>query len=102
MVALLSPGSCAWGAGVIQRRLQIVNISWGTRPNDAVGMHVAAWVLGETMMHLATIWTPSDVMLAADYLRKDIIIAAEAGGLQAQAYWLSTTLALGAFLKVTS
>lgn len=50
-------------AGVVQRRLQIVNISWGSRPNDAVGMHVAAWVLGETLMHLATIWSPPDVRL---------------------------------------
>ena len=47
--------------GVVQRRLQIVNISWGPRPNDAVGMHVAAWVLGESLMHLATIWPPADV-----------------------------------------
>ena len=38
--------------------------------------------------------------LAAGYLRRDIIAAAEAGGMQGQAYWLSTTLALGAFLKV--
>ena len=39
------------------------------------------------------------VGLAADWLRRDIIGVAESGGLQAQAYWLSTTLALGAFLK---
>ncbi len=38
--------------------------------------------------------------LAADWLRRDILGVAESGGLQAQAYWLSTTLALGAFLKV--
>ena len=41
----------------------------------------------------------SQVGLAADWLRRDIIGVAESGGLQAQAYWLSTTLALGAFLK---
>ncbi len=48
-------------AGVVQRRLQIVNISWGSKPGDAVGMHVAAWVLGESLMHLATVWSPAEV-----------------------------------------
>ena len=38
-----------------------MNISWGTRPSDAVGMHVAAWVLGESLMHLATVWRPAEV-----------------------------------------
>ncbi len=38
-----------------------MNISWGTRPSDAVGMHVAAWVLGESLMHLATVWSPAEV-----------------------------------------
>jgi hypothetical protein len=52
----VNPGtSCA--AGVVQRRLQIVNIVWGPRPSDAVGMHVAAWVLGESLMHWAGSWT---------------------------------------------
>jgi len=49
-------------AGVVQRRLQIVNISWGSKPGDAVGMHVAAWVLGESLMHLATVWAPAEVL----------------------------------------
>ena len=50
-------------AGVVQRRLQIVNISWGSKPGDAVGMHVAAWVLGESLMHLVTVWSPSEVRI---------------------------------------
>ena len=52
---------CVMRAGVVQRRLQIVNISWGSKPSDAVGMHVAAWVLGESLMHLATVWSPPEV-----------------------------------------
>ena len=51
-------------AGVIQRRLQIVNIVWGPRPSDAVGMHVAAWVLGESLMHWASEWQPQEVRAA--------------------------------------
>ena len=38
-----------------------MNISWGSKPGDAVGMHVAAWVLGESLMHLATVWSPAEV-----------------------------------------
>ena len=52
------------------------------------------------MLSLDTVTRTLQVGLAADWLRRDIIGVAEAGGLQAQAYWLSTTLALGAFLKV--
>ncbi len=46
---------------MVHRRLQIVNIVWGSRPTDAVGMHVAAWVLGETLMHWAGAWPPPEV-----------------------------------------
>ena len=55
---------------------------------------------GEDYMHNEPVRL--QVSLAADCLRKDILAASESGGLQAQAYWLSTTLALGAFLKVCS
>lgn len=38
-----------------------MNIVWGPRPSDAVGMHVAAWVLGESLMHWASEWEPQEV-----------------------------------------
>ena len=38
--------------------------------------------------------------VAAIRVRESVVSAAELEGLTAQAYWLSTTLALGAFLKV--
>lgn len=38
--------------------------------------------------------------MAALRLRDSILTSAETEGLTYQAYWLSTTLALGAFLKV--
>ena len=38
--------------------------------------------------------------VAAIRVRESVVNAAELEGLTAQAYWLSTTLALGAFLKV--
>lgn len=53
----LSDAGALCAAGVVQRRLQIVNIVWGPRPSDAVGMHVAAWVLGESLMHWAGSWS---------------------------------------------
>eukprot|EP00208_Stichococcus_sp_RCC1054_P002079 CAMPEP_0206143610 /NCGR_PEP_ID=MMETSP1473-20131121/21153_1 /ASSEMBLY_ACC=CAM_ASM_001109 /TAXON_ID=1461547 /ORGANISM="Stichococcus sp, Strain RCC1054" /LENGTH=1690 /DNA_ID=CAMNT_0053539093 /DNA_START=726 /DNA_END=5798 /DNA_ORIENTATION=+ len=87
-------------AGVIQRRLQIVNIVWGPRPSDAVGMHVAAWVLGESLMHWASEWQPHEVQAAATRLLHEVAAVAQRDGLVAQSYWLATTLALGAFLKV--
>ena len=52
---------CCVCAGVVQRRLQIVNIVWGSRPSDSVGMHVAAWVLGESLMHWAGTWEGPEV-----------------------------------------
>ena len=62
-------------AGVVQRRLQIVNISWGSKPSDAVGMHVAAWVLGESLMHLATVWSPAEVRDRRRMLRLPVLIS---------------------------
>jgi hypothetical protein len=42
------------------------------------------------------------VDVAAMRLRDSVLSSAEQEGLTHQAYWLSTTLALGAFLKVSS
>ena len=42
----------------------------------------------------------AQVDTAASRLRDSILTSAETEGLTYQAYWLSTTLALGAFLKV--
>ena len=39
---------------------------------------------------------------AATRVRDSVLSTAEAEGLTYQSYWLSATLALGAFLKVTS
>lgn len=86
-------------AGVVQRRLQIVNIVWGPRPTDAVGMHVAAWVLGESLMQWATTWQSRQVQAASGCILAEIVVIAQ-HDLIAQSYWLATTLALGAFLKV--
>jgi hypothetical protein len=60
----LSDAGVLCAAGVVQRRLQIVNIVWGPRPSDAVGMHVAAWVLGESLMHWAGSWTAPEARLS--------------------------------------
>lgn len=44
---------------------------------------------------------PAQVDVAALRLRDSILTSAETEGLTYQGYWLSTTLALGAFLKVS-
>ena len=65
------------------------------------GMPVAAWMLGECLLHWAWKWRPSEVDGAAVRIRDGILASAESEGLTLQAYWLSTTLALGAFLKAS-
>ncbi|KAL3147636.1 hypothetical protein ABBQ38_014686 [Trebouxia sp. C0009 RCD-2024] len=87
--------------GVVDRRMPIINIQHGATPADSVGMPVAAWVLGECLLHWALRWRPAEVDVAAGRLRDTVVSTAESD-LTSQAYWLSATLALGAFLKVRS
>lgn len=48
-------------AGVVDRRMSIINIQHGATPADSVGMPVAAWVLGECLLHWALRWRPAEV-----------------------------------------
>ncbi|KAK9865078.1 hypothetical protein WJX84_008101 [Apatococcus fuscideae] len=89
-------------SGVVERRLSIINIQHGATPADSIGMPVAAWLLGETLLHWAMRWRSQEVDVAALRVRGSVLQTAEAEGLTYQAYWFSTTLALGAFLKVRS
>ena len=50
-------------AGVVDRRMSIINIQHGATPADSVGMPVAAWVLGECLLHWALRWRPAEVSL---------------------------------------
>ena len=47
--------------GVVDRRMSIINIQHGATPADSVGMPVAAWVLGECLLHWALRWRPAEV-----------------------------------------
>jgi len=89
-------------ASAVPRRLPIVNIQHGASPADAVGLPFAAWLLGECLLTWAGAWRPAEVDAAATALRDAVLAAADAEGLGCQAYWLSSTLALGALLKVRS
>ena len=94
-------------AAAVPRRLPIVNIQHGASPSDAVGMPFAAWLLGECLLTWASAagWRAAEVDAAAARLRDAVLAAADSGsdgGLAAQAYWLSASLALGALLKVRS
>ena len=71
-----------------------------TASHDIVAQPWTSASLGVSVVVVDALHEVLQVGLAADWLRRDIIGVAESGGLQAQAYWLSTTLALGAFLKV--
>ena len=46
---------------VVDRRMSIINIQHGGTPADSVGMPVAAWVLGECLLHWALRWRPAEV-----------------------------------------
>ena len=123
--------------GAVARRLPILQIQHGPSASDSIGMPVAAWLLGECLLHWAVRWRAPEVGpctlksstvpclnllkqggealaepgipkvrkrslqvdTAALRLRDSILTSAETEGLTYQAYWLSTTLALGAFLK---
>ncbi|KAK9796643.1 hypothetical protein WJX73_007169 [Symbiochloris irregularis] len=87
---------------VVQRRLPILTVQYGTQPKDSIGMPTAAWILGECLLRWASVWKPTEVEAAATRVRDNVLSTAEAEGLTYQAYWLSATLALGAFLKVRS
>lgn len=47
--------------GVVDRRMSIINIQHGPTPQDCVGMPVAAWVLGECLLHWALRWRSAEV-----------------------------------------
>ena len=88
-------------AAAVPRRLPIVNIQHGATPADSVGLPFAAWLLGECMLTWAADWRPPQVDAASARLRDAVLAAADAEGLGCQAYWLSSTLALGALLKAS-
>lgn len=48
--------------GVVDRRMSIINIQHGATPADSVGMPVAAWVLGECLLHWALRWRSAEVL----------------------------------------
>ena len=48
-------------SGVVERRLSIINIQHGPSPGDNIGMPVAAWLLGETLLHWALRWRSQEV-----------------------------------------
>ena len=48
-------------SGVVERRLSIINIQHGPAPADSIGMPVAAWLLGETLLHWALRWRSQEV-----------------------------------------
>lgn len=50
-------------SGVVERRLSIINIQHGPAPADSIGMPVAAWLLGETLLHWALRWRSQEVRL---------------------------------------
>lgn len=47
--------------GAVSRRLPIIQIQHGAQPTDAIGMPVAAWLLGETLLHWAARWQSPEV-----------------------------------------
>jgi hypothetical protein len=47
--------------GAVGRRLPIINIQHGAQPTEAIGMPVAAWLLGETLLHWAARWRSAEV-----------------------------------------
>ena len=53
--------------GVVDRRMSIINIQHGATPADSVGMPVAAWVLGECLLHWALRWRPAEVLHLTPY-----------------------------------
>lgn len=54
-------------SGVIERRLQIINIQHGPKPVDSIGMPVAAWILGECLLHWAGRWKGEEVSFYASF-----------------------------------
>lgn len=52
-------------SGAISRRLAILQIQHGAAASDSIGMPVAAWLLGECLLHWAVRWRASEVLLTA-------------------------------------
>lgn len=48
-------------AGVVERRMPIIQIQHGATPADSIGMPVAAWLLGECLLHWAVRWRANEV-----------------------------------------
>lgn len=46
--------------GAIARRLPILQIQHGASASDSIGMPVAAWLLGECLLHWAVRWRPAE------------------------------------------
>lgn len=55
-------------AGVVERRMSIINIQHGPTPADSIGMPVAAWVLGECLLHWAVRWRAAEVCCCTSLL----------------------------------
>ena len=47
--------------GAVARRLPILQIQHGPSASDSIGMPVAAWLLGECLLHWAMRWRAPEV-----------------------------------------
>lgn len=63
--------------GVVDRRMSIINIQHGATPADSVGMPVAAWVLGECLLHWALRWRSAEVLSPLIPLNQSCVVVAE-------------------------
>ncbi len=52
----------SWQGGAIARRLPILQIQHGASASDSIGMPVAAWLLGECLLHWAVRWRAAEVV----------------------------------------
>lgn len=52
--------------GAVARRLPILQIQHGHLASDSIGMPVAAWLLGECLLHWAMRWRAPEVRAATD------------------------------------
>ncbi|KAL4419268.1 hypothetical protein ABPG77_004826 [Micractinium sp. CCAP 211/92] len=88
----------ALSSAAVQRRLQVVQV-----PLSATGpslrIPLSSWLLCESLIGWAKVWGQPEIDMAADMLQRAIVEAADAGGLHAQAYWLTCSLAAGGLLK---
>ncbi|KAL6770143.1 hypothetical protein ACKKBG_A33770 [Auxenochlorella protothecoides x Auxenochlorella symbiontica] len=88
-------------SAAVRQRLPAVRVALGpSRKDPALGVPLAAWLVSESLIVWAGGWAPQQLGLAAEAVQGTILTTAAAGGLTAQAYWLASTLAIGALLKM--